>query len=104
MHLLYGTVYSVKDYKPFIGPAGAAPRWSVFLSHSGAEKRCFVDCLNLFLRFEGIPTFMDERSLQPGKHAWFAIETALAEAPVGKLQFFKVCCTTRKQCWSRHHN
>jgi hypothetical protein len=64
----------------------------VFLSHSGEQKKSYVDCLYQLLVREGgrgqrrnqrINVFMDQHSLEPGSTAWAEIEKNARSCLIG---------------------
>jgi hypothetical protein len=78
------------------GPLGEpeGKDWHVFLSHSGAQKRGFVDFLlkEFNTRYPAVNVFVDEYSLNPGSDALKAMHIALSDAHVGASLLWPSCC------------
>jgi hypothetical protein len=60
--------------------------YQVFISHSGEQKRGFVDFLEAEFanRYPDVKVFLDEYCLKPGDHALKEIHAAMQDAHVGE--------------------
>ena len=70
----------------------------VFLSHTGEQKKGFVDFLHTLLEaYDVDPVFLDEHSLEAGTYNEPAMMAAVGAAPVGERFFLG----GGGRCWAR---